>query len=232
MKAMIFAAGRGERMRPLTDTCPKPLLKVKGKALIVWQIERLVASGFTDIVINHAWLGKHIEEALGDGACWGAKIIYSPEIEALETAGGIAQALPLLQGSGTIILAVSADILTNYDYNALYAKAQELEQMPFPGMHLVMVPNPDFHAQGDFYLSNKHLFLTPIDKAPRYTFANIGLYDLRLFESIAPGTKLAMTTLYHQVIQENRATGELYKGYWENVGTPEQLKNLNLATSI
>lgn len=226
MKAMIFAAGRGERMRPLTDSRPKPLLPVAGKPLIVRQIEALAAGGIRDIVINHAWLGTQIEDALGDGARWGVRLRYSPEQTALETAGGIAQAVPLLQGAGNIFLAVSGDILSQYDYTQLGEPAARLATAAQPGMHLVMVPNPAFHPAGDFVL-DPHGVLVHEGPGERLTFGNIGLYDLRMFAGITPGTRMAMSPLYRECIAAGRATGERYDGLWENVGTPAQLEALD-----
>jgi N-acetyl-alpha-D-muramate 1-phosphate uridylyltransferase len=225
--AMIFAAGRGERMRPLTDRHPKPLLEAGGKPLIVWQIERLAAAGFTTIVINHAWLGAQIEAALGDGARWGVRLRYSPEADALETAGGIAQARPLLRAASAspVFVAVSGDVYCAFDYATLRARAAAMAAHAEPGMHLVMVPNPPFHPAGDFGLSDDGL-LTP-DGAPRYTFGNIGLYDLRMFDALAAGTRCALTPYYQAAIAARRATGELYDGPWENVGTPAQLGALD-----
>ncbi|MCO5397274.1 N-acetylmuramate alpha-1-phosphate uridylyltransferase MurU [Ralstonia soli] len=227
MKAMIFAAGRGDRMRPLTDHTPKPLLAVGGKPLIVWQIERLAAAGVRDIVINHAWLGMQIEAALGDGSAWGVRLAYSAEGEALETAGGIVKALPLLHvGDGhSMFIAISGDVFCDYDYAVLRERAPAMAAQHTPGMHLVMVPNPPYHPHGDFVLDDAGV-LRP-DGAARLTFGNIGLYDTRLFAGIAPGTRLAMTPLYHRAIAEGRATGERFNGRWENVGTPAQLAALN-----
>ncbi|CAJ0712548.1 MULTISPECIES: N-acetylmuramate alpha-1-phosphate uridylyltransferase MurU [Ralstonia] len=224
---MIFAAGRGDRMRPLTDHTPKPLLTVGGKPLIVWQIERLAAAGVRDIVINHAWLGAQIETALGDGSAWGVRLAYSPEGQALETAGGVAQAMPLLHaGDGhSVFIAVSGDVFCDYDYALLRDRAPAMAGQAAPSMHLVMVPNPPYHLHGDFALDNEGVLHA--DGAERLTFGNIGLYDTRLFASIAPGTRLAMTPLYHQAIAEGRATGERFDGRWENVGTPAQLAALD-----
>lgn len=226
-KAMIFAAGRGERMRPLTDTCPKPLLQAGGKPLVVWQIERLAAAGVKTIVINHAWLGEQIEAALGDGSRWGVQLRYSAETEALETAGGIAQALPLIEerGEPAVFVAVSGDVFCDFDYGLLGAHAAELAASDQPGMHLVMVPNPRFHPDGDFALNDGKLSL---DGTPRYTFGNIGVYDTRMFRGLAPGTRRALTPYYREAIAARRASGELYEGRWENVGTPEQLKALDI----
>ncbi|SAL52428.1 N-acetylmuramate alpha-1-phosphate uridylyltransferase MurU [Caballeronia humi] len=227
-KAMIFAAGRGERMRPLTDTCPKPLLEAGGKPLIVWQIERLAEAGVEVIVINHAWLGAQIEAALGDGSRWGVELRYSAETDALETAGGIAQALPLIEDRGEpeVFAAVSGDVFCEFDYGSLATHAARLANADAPGMHLVMVPNPRFHADGDFALNDGRLSL---DGTPRYTFGNIGIYDTRMFRDLAPGTRRALTPYYRETIAAGRASGELYEGRWENVGTPAQLAALDLA---
>ena len=229
-KAMIFAAGRGERMRPLTDTCPKPLLEVGGKPLIVWQIERLARAGFQTIVINHAWLGEQIEAALGDGSRWGVQLRYSAEHEALETAGGIVQALPLLEddGASEVFVAVSGDVYADFDYAALNARAETLAALREPGMHLVMVPNPAFHPNGDFGLVDGVLSL---EAQPRFTFGNIGLYDTRMFRDLPRGTRRALTPYYRATIANGLASGELYEGLWENVGTPAQLQALDQRVS-
>jgi MurNAc alpha-1-phosphate uridylyltransferase len=224
---MIFAAGRGERMRPLTDTCPKPLLEAGGKPLIVWQIERLAAAGVETIVINHAWLGAQIEAALGDGSRWGVRLRFSAEADALETAGGIAQALALIEARGApeVFAAVSGDVFCDFDYGSLGAHASRLAASARPGMHLVMVPNPSFHPDGDFALEAGVLSL---EGAPRFTFGNIGLYDTRMFRDLPPGTRRALTPYYRETIAAGRASGELYEGRWENVGTPAQLHALDL----
>lgn len=231
--AMIFAAGRGERMRPLTDLRPKPLLEVGGKPLIVWQIERLAAAGFARIVINHAWLGEQIEAALGDGSRWGVQLRYSPEGEALETAGGIAQALPLLAGEDApggarspVFVAVSGDVFCEFDYASLRERAAAMAAQATPGMHLVMVPNPPFHAAGDFALEDDGR-LALDGPAARFTFGNIGLYDLRMFADLPRGTRRALTPYYRDTIAAGHASGELYEGIWENVGTPAQLGALD-----
>ncbi|WP_186039174.1 N-acetylmuramate alpha-1-phosphate uridylyltransferase MurU [Burkholderia gladioli] len=231
--AMIFAAGRGERMRPLTDLRPKPLLEVGGKPLIVWQIERLAAAGFERIVINHAWLGEQIEAALGDGSRWGVRLRYSPEGEALETAGGIAQALPLLAGEeghggvrSPVFVAVSGDVFCEFDYASLRERAAAMAAQATPGMHLVMVPNPPFHPAGDFALEDDGR-LALDGAAARFTFGNIGLYDLRMFADLPRGTRRALTPYYRDTIAAGRASGELYEGIWENVGTPAQLGALD-----
>jgi MurNAc alpha-1-phosphate uridylyltransferase len=227
---MIFAAGRGERMRPLTDSRPKPLLEAGGKALIVWQIERLAQAGLRTIVINHAWLGQQIEDALGDGSRWGVSLRYSPEREALETAGGIAQARPLLEDAGEpeVFIAVSGDVYADFDYGTLHAHATRLRDQPEPGMHLVMVPNPPFHSSGDFALADGVLSL---DDGPRYTFGNIGLYDTRMFLALPSGTRRALTPYYRDTIARGKVTGQLFEGLWENVGTPAQLNALDARLS-
>lgn len=225
-KAMIFAAGRGERMRPLTDTCPKPLLEVGGKPLIVWQIERLARAGFQTIVINHAWLGERIEAALGDGSRWGVQLRYSAEHEALETAGGIAHALPLLEDddAGEVFAAIAGDVYADFDYATLNAHVDTLKALPGPGMHLVMVPNPAFHPNGDFGLIDGVLSL---DAQPRLTFGSIALYDTRMFRDLPSGTRRALTPYYRETIARGLASGELYEGLWENVGTAAQLQSLD-----
>ncbi len=225
--AMIFAAGRGDRMRPLTDTCPKPLLAVGGKPLIVWQIERLAQAGIETIVINHAWLGAQLEAALGDGARWGVRLVYSAEGDALETAGGIAQALPLLERDGrpAVFVAVAGDVFCEFDYRTLAAPAAPMAALDTPAMHLVMVPNPPFHPSGDFALGDDGRL--SLDGAARVTFGSIGLYDTRMFHDLAPGTRRALTPYFRATIEAGRASGELYEGIWENVGTPEQLGELD-----
>ncbi|AZG12521.1 MULTISPECIES: N-acetylmuramate alpha-1-phosphate uridylyltransferase MurU [Cupriavidus] len=233
MKAMIFAAGRGDRMRPLTDTTPKPLLAVGGKPLIVWQIEALARAGLSDIVINHAWLGDRLEAALGDGRQFGVRLHWSAEGTALETAGGIAQALPLLTaGAGDdVFLAVSGDIFCDFDYASLLPRARRMAGAARPQMHLVMVPNPDFHPRGDFVLGDDGRLHLPDASQPgqALTFGNIGLYDTRLFRDIAPGQKVAMSPYYRAAIGAGTATGERFDGRWENVGTPAQLDALDRA---
>lgn len=226
-KAMIFAAGRGERMRPLTDACPKPLLPVGGKPLIAWQIERLARAGFKTIVINHAWLGAQLEATLGDGSRFNVALRYSAEHEALETAGGIAQALPLLEDAGRpeVFVAVSGDVYADFDYATLREHAARLAGLKEPGMHLVMVPNPAFHANGDFALSDDGTL--SLEGTPRYTFGNIGLYDTRMFRDLPRGSRRALTPYYRDAIAARRVSGELYEGLWENVGTPAQLDALD-----
>jgi MurNAc alpha-1-phosphate uridylyltransferase len=202
------------------------LLEVGGKPLIVWQIERLARAGFQTIVINHAWLGAQLEAALGDGSHWQVELRYSAEHEALETAGGIAQALPLLEddGANDVFVAVAGDVYADFDYAALDARARQLMAQPAPGMHLVMVPNPPFHPNGDFGLVDGVLSL---DAQPRLTFGSIGLYDTRMFRDLPRGTRRALTPYYRETIARGLASGELYEGLWENVGTAAQLQDLD-----
>jgi MurNAc alpha-1-phosphate uridylyltransferase len=222
-RAMILAAGRGERMRPLSETRPKPLLDVGGRPLIAWQIERLVAAGFDDLVINVSHLAAEIEAALGDGARYGATIRYSRESCPLEVGGGIATALPLL-GEGVIPI-VSADLHTAYDYSGLQPRlaAMAATSAP-PHLHMVMVPNPPYHAEGDFVLAHGQLALSG---APRLTFGNIALYRLSLFRDLARGEKLKILPFYQEWISRGWASGELYSGHWVNVGTPADLDQLD-----
>lgn len=220
MKAMILAAGRGERMRPLTDHTPKPLLPVAGMPLIAWQIRKLVGAGISEIVINVSHLGAMIEAALGDGAQYGARLAYSHESEALETAGGIAYALPLL--SGEPFLVVNADVFCDFDYARLAATAASLSP---PGMlaHLVLVDNPPHHPGGDFCLGPR---LVAAVGGPRLTFSGIGLYHPALFAGIVRGTKFQLAALLRGPIAEGRVSGEYYPGRWLDVGTPGRLAEL------
>jgi len=221
--AMILAAGRGERMRPLTDATPKPLLDVGGRPLIVWQIEALARAGFREIVINISHLAPHFVAALGDGAALGVRLRWSVEPEALETAGGIATALPLLPRGPALV--VSGDIHTTYDYAGLAARAETMarDRSP-PRAHLVMVPNPDYHRDGDFALVDGRI----VDRGvPRYTYANVGLYDTALFEELPRGVRLRLLPCLRQWIAAGRVSGELHDGPWFNVGTPAELARLD-----
>ncbi|WP_339937313.1 N-acetylmuramate alpha-1-phosphate uridylyltransferase MurU [Undibacterium luofuense] len=230
MKAMLLAAGRGERMRPLTDSTPKPLLKVRGRPLIVWHILNLVKAGITEIVINHAYLGQQIEDTLGDGSQFGASITYSREAEALETAGGIATALPLLGDEPFVV--VSADIyIPHFDFRECLNTLEDEDPWgnPLPEDErdlawLYMVKNPDFHPQGDFALN---LMGLSNEGEPRYTFANIGVYRPEMFRQIPAGSYAKLGPLLRELIDQGRIGGELYRGDWHNVGTPEQLAQLN-----
>lgn len=216
MKAMILAAGRGERLRPLTDTCPKPLLEVCGKPLIVWHLLRLAAAGITEVVINHAWLGEQIEATLGDGQAFGVSLRYSAEGEARETAGGIALALPLLGEQPFLLL--SADIYTDYDFSQLVERAQAMpaEQTA----HLVMVSNPPYHPQGDFALIDG--WIAP-DAQPKLCYANIAICRPSLVAGVAPGSVAKLGPLLAAQAKLGRVSGERFDGRWVNVGTVADL---------
>ena len=220
--AMILAAGRGERMRPLSDVTPKPLLPVGGKPLIAWQIEALARAGFRDIVVNVAHRAERMLEVIGDGAAFGVRIAWSREAEPLETAGGIATASPLLAPGPALI--VSGDIWTRFDYATLVPCMTALATDASRRAHLVMVPNPPYHADGDFALAGGRLRL---DGAPRLTFGNIGVYDTALFRELPRGVKLKMLPLYQDWIGRGLVTGERYDGPWANVGTPADLAALD-----
>ena len=215
MKAMILAAGRGERMRPLTDHTPKPLLLVGGKPLIVWHIERLAKAGFKEILINHAHLGSQIESMLKDGSAWGVNIQYSPEASALETAGGIANALPLLGRDPFLV--VNGDVFTEIDFAHLALNPQYLA-------HLVMVDNPPQHPQGDFALIGDRLM---VEGVPKLTFSGVGVYHPDLFVSVKPGEAAKLAPLLRDVMNKSLVTGQHYQGLWYDIGTPERLNALD-----
>lgn len=207
MTAMILAAGRGERMRPLTDTIPKPLLLVKGKSIIVWHIEKLVSCGFTTIVINIAHLGEEIKKSLGDGKKWGIKIIYSDEREsgALETAGAIIKSLSFLSEP---FLVVNGDIWCDYDFDSHFSLQNSLA-------HLILVPNPEHNPNGDFFYQNSY-----------YTFSGIGYYSKKIFEQM-PLVKRPLAPILKELIGEGKISFELHNGIWNDIGTPERLAQVN-----
>jgi len=215
MKAMILAAGRGERMRPLTDHTPKPLLPAAGKALIEHNIEQLVASGFNDIIINHAHLGQQIEQRLGDGRQFNATIRYSPETTALETAGGIIKALPLL--GDDVFLVVNGDIATDFPFATL-------KNQPVNLAHLVLVENPVHHPQGDFGLDSAG-FVTETD-TKKFTFSGIGLYHPDLFRQIPAGIHKLLPLLL-KGIASREVSGQVHPGFWMDIGTPQRLQELD-----
>jgi MurNAc alpha-1-phosphate uridylyltransferase len=229
---MILAAGRGERMRPLTDHTPKPLLAVGGKPLIVWHIERLRDAGFTYIVINHAHLGQQIEDALGDGATLGVAIEYSREGVALETAGGIATALPLI--AGDVFPVVNGDIYCEYDFSRLGEPMARLAAGR-DRAHLVLVDNPPHNPKGDFVLESGRVIPStphtphsplPTPRSP-LTFSGIGLYHRALFADTPAHEKAPLAPLLRAAIADNRASGEHFAGRWVDVGTPERLQQLD-----
>lgn len=222
MRAMILAAGRGERLRPLTDATPKPLLSVGGKPLIVWLIERLAAAGITDLVVNRAHLGEQLESVLGDGGGWGVRIAWSREAVALETAGGIVRALPLLGGEPFLV--VSADIHTDFDFQRLAPVAADIAAAPGRrAAHFVLVDNPPWHPEGDMGLTEGRVHR----HGPKLTYGNIAVFHPALFEGIEPETRLGLFPWAYRFVEEGCVTGERYAGDWDNVGTPEQLASLD-----
>jgi len=214
---MILAAGRGERMRPLTDRLPKALLQVGGQPLVAWLINRLREGGIREIVMNHAHLGAEIETTLGDGARFGVSIRYSPEAPALETAGGIANALPLL-GDAPFI-AANADVFCDLDFTRLVHR-----KLGDHLAHLVLIENPAHHAAGDFTLTRDRVGNATAD---RLTFAGIGLYSPALFSGVRRGEKAQLATLLRDAAAKGLVSGEHFRGRWVDVGTPERLAALN-----
>ncbi|MDC1435656.1 nucleotidyltransferase family protein [Gammaproteobacteria bacterium] len=222
MKAMILAAGKGERMRPLTEKTPKPLIPVGGKPLIEYLIESLNKAGFTDLVINHAWLGEQVELALGDGSRFGSNIVYSAENEPLNTAGGIIKALPLLGDEPFLV--VNGDIWTDYSFSSLnvYSDLEELA-------HLVMVTNPPQHPLGDYVLdSNNYLSLRDpnLTTQEALTYCGIAVLHPKLFEGLSV-EKLPLADLYEAAIKQKQISAEHYQGEWFDIGTVDRLKELN-----
>ena len=215
MKAMILAAGRGERMRPLTDSTPKPLLRIGGQTLIEHHVYALSQAGITGLVINHAWLGEQIVKALGDGSAYGVEIVYSPEAgAALETGGGIFNALPLL-GSGPFVV-VNADIWTGFPFAGLPPEPDGLA-------HLVMVDNPEHHKQGDFSLSADRLSQ---NGPAMLTFSGIGVYRPELFAECTAGA-FPLGPVLRRAMDAGQVSGEYFTGSWFDIGTPERLDEVN-----
>ncbi len=235
LKAMILAAGRGERMRPLSDRIPKPLLEAGGKPLIVWQIERLVQAGFTELVVNHAWLGSQLEDALEDGSRWGARIAWSREGVALETAGGVVTALPLLEARvrDEPFVVVSADIYTDFEYARLTTVVDAIRSgYPQRAAHLVLTDNPPWHPRGDMAIANERIAGQVAGRIARegdspYTYANIGVFHPRVFDGLAPHVPLSLFPWAYAFADQGRITGEIFHGVWDNIGTPEQLRALD-----
>ena len=223
MKAFILAAGRGERMRPLTDATPKPLLRAGGKPLIVWHLERLAAAGFREVVINHAHLGAQIEAALGDGGAFGLAIAYSPEPPgALETAGGIAQALPLL-GDAPFLL-VNGDIWCDWPFAQALRRAQPTGRGQ---AHLVMIDNPPHHPGGDFRLDGERVRSAASGETATLTYAGIGIFSPAFFAGVAQGAIMKLRPLLDAGIARGIVTGERHAGRWVDVGTPQRLAELD-----
>ncbi|WP_103035803.1 nucleotidyltransferase family protein [Castellaniella caeni] len=257
MRAMILAAGRGERMRPLTDSCPKPLLPAGGQPLIVWHLRRLAQVGIRDVIINHAWLGARIEAALGDGSAWGVRLRYSPESPALETAAGIARALPFFCGEPFLV--VNGDVWC--DWNPAHALAWARHWPARQQAHLLLVDNPAHHPAGDFLLhpdgrlsadiprpetataaprseadadaATARNHATPTDAAPRgglaLTFAGIGLYRPALFEHVDAAQPAPLAPLLRAAMRQGAVGGTHHHGRWVDVGTPARLAALDAA---
>jgi MurNAc alpha-1-phosphate uridylyltransferase len=223
MKAMILAAGRGERMRPLTDTTPKPLLCAGGRPLIVWHLERLAAAGVHEIVINHAHLGEQIEAALSNGKQFGLKLTYSPEPPgALETAGGIAQALPLLGNEPFLV--VNGDIWCDWAPSQAFNRASALGERQ---AHLVFVDNPPQHPGGDFCLDGERVRLAGNHNSTTLTYAGIGIFSPSFFANVPRGSVMKLRPLLDAGIDQGMITGERYAGRWVDVGTPQRLAELD-----
>jgi MurNAc alpha-1-phosphate uridylyltransferase len=220
---MILAAGRGERMRPATDTTPKPLLALAEKPMIVWQIEALARAGFRKIVINTAWLGEQFPAALGTGSAWGVDIRYSHEgsdpASALETRGGIAEALPLLGDEP--FLTVSGDIYTRFDYATLVSPLNAIARGEADA-HFVLADNPDFHPEGDFAIRDG--LATRVGS--RLNYANIACWHPKLFQGLPVRTKARLFPWADEFVSANRVTAEHFRGAWENIGTTAQLAAL------
>lgn len=216
MKAMILAAGRGERLRPLTDTTPKPLLMAGSKSLIEHHLLQLADNGITDVVINIAWLGQQIRERLGNGEKYNLHIIYSDEGEqALETAGGIIKALPLLGDKPFLV--VNGDIWSDFDLSTLINGEMQGEA------HLILVDNPGHNHKGDFALKDGYL---QESADSMYTYSGIGVYTKQFFDGLQPG-KTPLAPIIRGKIKQHRVTGAIYKGLWTDIGTIERLQTLN-----
>ena len=220
MKVMILAAGRGERMGNLTQNCPKPLLKVKGRCLIDWHLIKLCEAGFKDIVINVAYLSKEIIEFVGDGSKWGLNISISEEEHALETAGGIKRAIKYLGDEPFVV--INADIFSDYNYANLKARSLQNNSMG----HLVLVNNPAHNLKGDFGIMDNGI-LTMNSEGP-FTFSGIAIYDPKFFSELAEGSKIKIAPILEIAINKKFIQGELFEGVWSDIGTPERLNKINL----
>ncbi|WP_291992186.1 N-acetylmuramate alpha-1-phosphate uridylyltransferase MurU [Candidatus Accumulibacter sp. ACC003] len=224
MKAMILAAGRGERLRPLTDQTPKPLLCAGGQPLIVWHLQRLAAAGWLEVVINLAHLGEQIEAALGDGSAFGLHIAYSPEpAGALETAGGIAAALPLLGDQP--FLAINGDVWCDWDLADARRIAQAADQRR---CHLLLVDNPAHHRGGDFVLDGELLRHAGANANGTLTYAGIGVFWPEFFAGLAVGVRMKLRPLLDDGISRGIVTGQRHGGHWTDVGTTERLAELDM----
>jgi MurNAc alpha-1-phosphate uridylyltransferase len=226
----LLAAGRGERMRPLTDNLPKPLLTIQNKSLLAWHLESFTNAGIKNVVINHAWLGQKIEAALGNGHQFGLQIQYSPEGTALETAGGIAKALPILLPDD-YFLVINGDVFSpQLPIKELLERVSTLRRKPQkPLAHLLMVPNPVQHPEGDFYLKDSQVFDKTSLGAEKLTFSGIGIYHKDLFKDLKIGEPAKLAPLLRSAMEQNTVSGEKYTGPWHDVGTPQRLQELNVA---
>ncbi|GGP27698.1 mannose-1-phosphate guanylyltransferase [Silvimonas amylolytica] len=222
---MILAAGRGERMRPLTDTCPKPLLEVGGKPLIAWHIERLAAAGVTRLVINHAWLGHLVEARLGDGSQWGVHIQYSAETSALETAGGIAHALPLLGDAPFLV--VNGDIFTDYDFRRLQPALAAMARNPQQTGHLVLMPKADYPTGRDLAVDAQGFAKVSEPGDVPMTFAGIAAYSPAFFADVPRNAPSPLLPHFLQAMHAKQMTAEVFSGQWLDVGTVERLAAAN-----
>ena len=231
LPCFLLAAGRGERMRPLTDITPKPLLQIQGKSLLQWHIEALVAANTSRIVINHAWLGEQIESALGDGTKWGVQIKYSPEKTALETAGGIRQALGILNPD-SYFLVINGDVFCPGLPIAAFIRRfrEQLNGDAKLLAYLMLVPNPQQHPKGDFYLHGQQVSdkqtIPPLQET-KLTFSGIGIYHQSLFADLELGEAAKLAPLLRSAMAKNQVFGEKYTGPWHDVGTPQRLHELN-----
>ena len=220
MKVMILAAGRGERMGNLTQNCPKPLLKVKGRCLIDWHLIKLCEAGFKDVVINVAYLSKEIIEFVGDGSKWGLNISISEEEQALETAGGIKKAIKYLGDEPFAV--INADIFSDYNYKNLKNRSLQKKSIG----HLVLVNNPEHNPKGDFGIMDDGI-LTMNSERP-LTFSGIAIYDPKFFSELAEGNKIKLAPILEIAINKKCIQGELFDGLWSDIGTPERLNMINL----
>lgn len=225
MKAMILAAGRGERMRPLTDTCPKPLLTVGTEPLIGWHLRRLKQAGITEIIINHAWLGEKIEAKLGKGGQYGVHITYSPELSGgLETAGGIATALPLLGEDPFLV--INGDVLTDIDFQTAHTVADNLKRT-HKLAHLWLVTNPTHNPNGDFSLLPDNLASAETGEGENLTFSGMGVYHPDLFKDTLPHQAAKLAPLLRSAMNQQKISAEKHSGLWLDVGTVERLEEAN-----
>ncbi|POB00005.1 mannose-1-phosphate guanylyltransferase [Chromobacterium sinusclupearum] len=220
MRAMILAAGRGERMRPLTDHTPKPLLMAGGKPLIQWHIERLARAGVSELVINHAWLGEQIEEALGDGSRFGVSIAYSPEDQALETAGGIATALPLLGDKPFLVL--NGDVLCDFPLARLLTASASLDGESALA-HLVLTPKAGYKTGRDLTLRSDGSVAACGDGDTPYTFCGLAAYHPAFFREVPPRVSSPLLPWLLAAMEQGKVSGQVQQGLWLDVGTPERL---------